>query len=40
MKVNNSEGELQGFIQKMAPHIIFKIKLITIQGPYSQDLYK
>ena len=34
VKVNNNEGELQYFIQKMAQYIIFE--LITIQGPYSR----
>ena len=38
MKVNNSEGGLQYFIQQMAQYIIFKIKLITIQGPYNRSL--
>ena len=30
MKVNNSEGGLQYFIQQMAPYTIFEIKLSTI----------
>ena len=38
MKVYNSEGGLQYFIQKKAQYIIFEIKLITIQGPYSRSL--
>ena len=39
MKVNNTEGGLQYFIQQMAPYIIFEIKLSTIQGPYSRVAY-
>ena len=38
IKVNNIEGVLQYFIQKMAQYIIFEIKLTTIQGPYSRSL--